>query len=131
MKLNFVQCGELLHMSSAGVKKRIERYEEELKKYVVYDSQGKIKGFDEDGIEELRNIGIIRRNIKNDVLKQNIEVLTERINGLNNEVNSQRRYIDHLEEEVKSLKDENTRLSEELKAFNGLSLWKKLTYRGR
>lgn len=130
MKLNFVQCGELLNMTSAGVKKRIQKYEDDLKEYIVYDSKGRIKGFDESGIEQLRNIGVIRRNVKNDVLKQNIEILNEKINGLQNELASSKRYIDHMEEEIKSLKDENIRLTEELKTFKNMSFWKRLTYRG-
>lgn len=129
MKLNFVQCGELLNMSSVGVKKRIEKYQSELKEYIVRDDKGNIKGFDEKGIEELRNIGVIRRNIKNDALKQEVEIMKVRIEGLNNEIESNRRYIDHLEQEIERVRDENIKLTEELKEFNQMSFWKRLTYR--
>lgn len=129
MKLNFVQCGELLNMSSVGVKKRIEKYQSELKEYIVRDDKGNIKGFDEKGIEELRNIGVIRRNIKNDALKQEVEIMKVRIEGLTNEIESNHRYIDHLEQEIERVRDENIKLTEELKEFNQMSFWKRLTYR--
>ena len=129
MKLTFVQVGELLNMSSVGAKNRIVKYENELEQYILYDDKGNIKGYDDSGIEELRNIGIVRRNIKNTALKQENEVLKERINGLNNEIASNSRYITHLEEEIKSLKNENIRINEELKTLNNMSFWKRLTYK--
>ncbi len=133
--MNFSELGEKLNMSREGARKRVLKFKdhEDLLPYLEYDGE-RISGLNEDGIEVLRNIGSSRRSfskeralssLKGELSQKQAEIEAQR------QINeTQKRYIDHLEQEIKDLKDQNTKLSAELQTFKGMSLWQRLTYRG-
>ena len=134
--MNFTEAGEALHISREGARKRITKYqdEEDLQEFLIRDSEGKIVGLKDDGIEVLRNIGASRRSFSEErnlsVLKHKIELL-EAENGFLKDISEgHKQYIAHLEGELNDLKDQIQRQKAELDTFKGMSFWQRLTYKG-
>lgn len=113
MKLNFTEVAELMKMTSAGAKKRIVKYEDDLKDFIYYDNNGNIIGFDDLGIENLRIVG--RHNKSTSIPKRDLEIehLNSKIELLEQQIRTYEGMIRTYDSILQTTSNENERLHAE------------------
>lgn len=117
---NFQQTAELLNMKSGnGAKKRMLKYEDKLKQYLIYDN-GVLIGIDEEGIEPLRNVGARRRNYKDTAIKHENELLKQQIESLRKENAYLEKRLEEISGDLQREKAENEALRSSLGFFGNL-----------
>lgn len=127
--LNYSQVAKILHYSSYNsAKNRIAKYKKELKQYIHYDKKGKFIGYDENGIEELRNIGTQYKSSKRDNFNYQLELLKQDNSRLEEIKNRLQVENEDLKNRIYKLEEENKALMSSLGFFGLRKYQRLLTY---
>lgn len=128
--LNYSQVANILHYNSYNsAKNRITKYKKELKQYIHYDKKGKFIGYDENGIEALRNIGIQNKNYKKANREKEIEIKDIEIKYLKEQNEILKQDNQELRNENERLRNENNVISQCLGFFGNRKYRKLLAYK--
>lgn len=113
--LTVKQVAEELHISERAVQKKFERYGNELKQYLKRENNRYF--FDVEGIETLRNIGVLKKKAikqQNDEPNYTLRSLEE---SYINQINELKKDKEELKIEKKELKDKILLLETEIKSL--------------
>ena len=128
--LNYSQVANILHYSSYNsAKNRINKYKKELKQYIQYDKKGKFIGFDENGIEALRNIGSQNKSYKKQSIQKELDIKDIEIKYLKEQNELLKLNNNELRNENERLRNENKVLSQCLGFFGNRKYHKLLGYK--